>query len=65
MTHYTIDKIYAGNHVIEVEADGFQSVKDKVEFTDDDTHYTADLKLTEDVVKRIAGEAVDNNKTSD
>ena len=62
MTHYTIDKIYAGNHVIEVEADGFQSVKDKVEFTDDDTHYTADLKLTEDVVKRIAGEAVDNNK---
>ena len=62
MTHYTIDKIYAGNHVIEVEADGFQSVKDKVEFTDDDTHYTADLTLTEDVVKRIAGEAVDNNK---
>ena len=33
-----------------------------MEFTDDDTHYTADLKLTEDVVKRIAGEAVDNNK---
>lgn len=62
MIHYTIDKIYTGNHVIEVEADGFQSIKDKVEFTDDDTHYTADLKLTEDVVKRIAGEAVDNNK---
>lgn len=62
MTCYVIDKIYSGSHVVEVQADGFQSIKNKIELTDDDIYYTANMILTEDVVKRIAGEAVKYNK---
>lgn len=58
---YSIDKIYSGNHLVEVKTEGFQNIKEIVYF-EDGSEYSPSLKLKKDTVKKITDDAVKNMK---